>query len=314
MSAMHVISASRRTDIPAFYTPWLLRRLEAGHVRVPNPFNLRQVTTVDLRAHKVACLVFWTKDPRPLLPHLTWMERSGHRFIFHVSLTGLPPSLQPHVPPAAAIVEAIAELSRRIGALRVVWRFDPILLSSLTPEDRVLRTFAALAEVLEGRVAHVAISFARYYRQVRTRLRRAHPDAEFLDLEGLAACDSHARIGALTTALCETAASRGMSLFSCAEPLDLSPYGVRPSACIDPGRLNSLFGLPLSTRKDPGQRPECRCMRSIDIGIYGTCPHRCLYCYARTDAALARGERHDPCASRLLGDDCDEAGTQPRLF
>jgi hypothetical protein len=315
MSAMHVISASRRTDIPAFYTPWLLRRLAAGYVRVPNPFNSRQISTIDLKAANVACLVFWTKDPRPLLPHLIQMEQSGYRFIFHVTLTGLPSALEPDVPPWTEIAEAVRTLSCRIGAERIVWRYDPVLISCLTPEDRLRRNFSEISQALEGQVRRVTISFARYYRQVQRRLRLHYPEIDFLDLARLSAAESLARIGPLAAELSAVAASRGMEIVSCAEPLDLSPFGVSPAPCIDADHLRSLFGLSLSPRKDPGQRPECGCIRTVDIGIYGTCRHRCLYCYARSDAALVRGERHDPCSARLIGEDPGMEGpSQASLF
>ncbi len=311
---MHVISASRRTDIPAFYAPWLLRRLEAGHVRVPNPFNPRQISTVDLRPEKVAAVVFWTKDPRPLLPHLRNMERRGYRFIFHVTITGLPPALEPGVPAGREIAEAVAALCGVIGPQRIVWRFDPIVLSTLTPDDRLVHTFDALAKSLQGKIRRVAVSFARYYRQVHPRLRRSAAGAAFVDLDRLDPARRIERIAGVTEGICAAAAAHGIEVVSCAETLELSPFGVRAAPCIDAAHLGTLFGLDLSPRKDPGQRAECGCMRSIDIGIYGTCRHRCLYCYARADAALVRGERHDPFGARLIGEDDAEDGAQPRLF
>ncbi|WP_305042818.1 DUF1848 domain-containing protein [Geoalkalibacter sp.] len=299
---MHIISASRRTDIPAFYTPWLLNRLDAGFVLVPNPFNPRQIRRVNLRPEAVACLVLWTKDPRPLLSHVADLDRRGYPSLFHVTLTGLPSVLEPRVPPAADILAAVDSLARLIGPRRLIWRFDPIILSRLTPPERILATFGELADALRGRVSHCVISFARFYRQVQGRLKGALSGAE-LDFFDPARHDPDlalARLAPLAAALAREGARRGLEVRSCAEPLDFSPCGIRPAACIDAELIGELRGLRLSARKDAGQRGACRCARSIDIGIYGTCRHGCLYCYARGDEALARGRRHDPEGEMLL--------------
>lgn len=314
MPSMQIVSASRRTDIPAFYTPWLMERLRAGFVRVPNPFNPRRISTVDLRPEQVAALILWTKDPRPLLPHLEELQGRGYRTLFHVTLTGLPRTLEPQVPPADAVAAAVRQLSHRIGPGRVVWRFDPILLSPLTPQEKILTAFAELAASLQGAVGQVTVSFARPYRQVLPRLRRAAAEGfAFPDLTQLPPDAALARIGPLAAAMAETAARRGIAVFSCAERLDLAPFGIRPGACIDSALIKEQFGLDLLPRKDPGQRPECRCLRSIDIGIYGTCGHRCLYCYARGDSLLTRGVRHDPQGTMLIGGE-EEEEHQPGLF
>ncbi|MDO3378571.1 DUF1848 domain-containing protein [Geoalkalibacter halelectricus] len=296
---MHIISASRRTDIPAFYTPWLLERLRAGHVEVPNPFNPHQVRRVDLRPQAVAGIVFWSKDPRPLLPHVADLDRRGYTSLFHITLTALPAPLEPRVPPPEEILAAVEELADKIGPQRLIWRFDPIVLSSLTPEERIISAFASLAEALQGKVRHCVISFARYYRQVQARLRRA-PALEVFDPDRHDAAEALKRLGPLAAALAREGARRDLEVVSCAEPLDLSPFGVRPAACIDAALLGELFGVDLPRRKDGGQRLACRCSKSIDIGIYGTCRHGCLYCYARGDSALTRGLHHDPRATRLV--------------
>lgn len=304
---MQIVSASRRTDIPAFYAPWLMSRLRAGYAKVPNPFNPRQIATVDLRPERVAALFLWSKDPRPLLPHLEELESRGYRTVFHVTATALPRPLEPRVPPAASVVAAMREISRRIGPGRVVWRFDPLLLSSATPPETILCAFSRLAAALEGDVRQVMVSFARPYRQVLPRLRRAGArEYDFSDLDRLPAGEALSRVAPLACALAQEASRRGMAVFSCAGRLDLSPQGIRPGACIDPVLLREELGLDLLPRKDPGQRPECRCLRSIDIGIYGTCRHGCLYCYARGDSALGREKRHDPQGEMLLGEKSGE--------
>lgn len=311
---MQIVSASRRTDIPAFYTPWLLARLRAGSARVPNPFNPRQISTVDLRPEHVAALFFWTKDPRPLLPHLQELENRGYRTVFHITVTGLPRALEPHVPPADAVAAAVREISRRIGPGRVVWRFDPVLLSPLTPQGEIVSSFGVLSSALEGAVRQVTVSFARPYRQVLSRLRRCGARGfDFPDLAQLPPEEALARVSPVASLLAEMAARRGMPVFSCAERLDLTPWGIRRGACIDGTLVREEFGLDLPPRKDPGQRPECRCLRSLDIGMYGSCRHGCLYCYARGDSALRQGKVHDPKGAALMGG-YEEEARQPGLF
>ncbi len=301
---MKIISASRRTDIPAFYAPWFMNRIRAGYVRVRNPFNYHQVSTVGLLPRQVACILFWTKDPRPLFPHLEELESLGHRFLFHVTITGMPDLLEPSVPPPGEIADAVRELAGRVGSDRIVWRFDPILLSDRTPEATTLENFSRLSESLQGSLRRVTVSFARYYRQIKPRLRRAGID--WLDTSEMGPEDARSRIGPLANSLAETAVARGMEIVSCAAPIDLSPFGIHPGACIDSHLLRRIFGISFDDRKDPGQRPECRCIPSIDIGAYGSCRHDCLYCYASRGHGLQNRAVHDPGSPFLLGKDAGE--------
>lgn len=311
---MRIVSVSRRTDIPALYTSWFLNRIRAGYVQVRNPRNPRQLSTVSLLPHRVACLVFWTKDPRPMLPHLAELDARGFRYYFHVTLTGLPRLFEPGVPEAAESIAAIREISRRLGRNRVIWRFDPIILSDLTPDERIIETFAGLCGALRGHVGRVAVSFARYYRQVKVRVQQAAGGFEAEDLAGRKPEEVSERVGPLAEALARRAAQSEMAIYACAEKIDLSPFGVQPGCCIDGGLIREIFGLSLAGGKDRGQRPECGCHPSVDIGAYGTCRHGCLYCYAGADRALAQGLRHDPDHPLLLRELFGEESRQTPLF
>jgi hypothetical protein len=294
---MNVVSVSRRTDIPAFYSTWFMNRVRTGFAKVENAFNPRQVSTVPLAPDQVACFVFCTKDPRPLLPHLDELDRRGYHYLFQVTVTGLPQLFEPQVPAPREIVAAIREISRRIGPRAVVWRFDPIVISELTPPDRLVERFAELAAGLQGNVHRVIVSFMRPYRSATGRIGRSEArkaGVRFLDADEIMTTG-----GPLAARLREIAERNGMEIFSCAERADLAPFGVRPGACIDGSLIREIFGIALPGKKDQGQRPECGCIRSLDIGAYGTCPHRCLYCYASTDTRL-RSRRHDPDGEALL--------------
>jgi hypothetical protein len=306
-----IVSVSRRTDIPAFYADWFMNRVRAGFALVRNPFNARQVSTVALTPAEVACLVFWTRDPRPLLPYLDELDARGLRYYFQVTLTGLPRAWEPAAPTATEIVPALHALARHIGPERVLWRFDPLVLAADLPVMRTAAVFAALAAELEGAVGRVTVSFLRGYRQVRGRL-RALPGG-WRDWDALPEAEWTDTARPLVESLAAGAAARGMELGVCAEPRDLTAWGLPPAACIDAGLIGRLFGIELPAVKDRNQRMECRCAPSIDIGAYGSCRHGCRYCYAGGDAALVRGERHHPDQPLLLGALPDPSGLAPNI-
>jgi hypothetical protein len=294
-----IISASRRTDIPALYMPWLLRRLEEGHALVRNPFNPRQVSRIDLRPEAVDILVLWTRDPAAALPALPRIEALGHRFLLLVTCTGYPEVLEPQAPRAPEVIAACRAIGERFGRERLAWRYDPILFSDLTPPSWHLERFASLCRGFAPCVDRVIISFADFYRSVRralTALSRRH---------GIRFTDPHdhpEQSRALAARLAAVAREHGLRLQSCAEKLDLDPKLVPPGACIDPGQISRILGRPFTAPKDPHQRRLCRCAASRDLGAYDTCTHGCAYCYANhgIERATANRRRHDPENPALL--------------
>ncbi len=307
---MRVVSVSRRTDIPAFYSQWLINRIRAGYACSRNPFNPRQISTVILQPDKVACLVFWSKDPGPLLPHLDELIQRRFRMLFHITITALPESLEPHVPASNMVCHAVRQLAKRLGPEKLIWRFDPIVLGRDFSVEQTLERFDRLAAELVGAVQSVRISFLQRYAQVTARLRNI---SGIDDLDALAPHGEVPNLVADTAAgLAEIAEKHGLNIFSCAERFDLAPRGIAPGRCLDPELFQRLFDLRLDPRKDPGQRPACGCMRSVDLGMYGTCRHGCLYCYAATDRALGAAV-HDPESPLLFGQLPEEKG-QGELF
>lgn len=285
-----VVSASRRTDIPAHYAEWLIRRLRAGFCEVPNPYRPDQVGRVSLLPEDAEVLVLWTRNAAPLLPHLGEMERMGHRFYFQYTVLAYPPLLDPGTPPPERSAETVKALAAALGPERVVWRYDPIVLGPGTDLAFHREAFARVAARLEGSVRHCVVSLLDDYRKTRERMRETPtwpaggPEAD-----------------ALLTELARTAAEHGMEIRSCAEPRDLSALGIRPGRCVDPEYIERVFGIAVSRRKDPSQREACGCAASRDIGAYDTCPAGCRYCYATADFARAREalRRHDPDAPAL---------------
>lgn len=288
-----IISASRRTDIPAFYTPWLMNRLRAGICQVANPFNPAQATEVSLRAEDVEAIVFWTRDPRPLLPHLNELDARGYRYYFQFTLTGYPACLEPGLPGQAEVIHAFQSLAAHIGAERVIWRYDPILLSNITDPAFHLSHFAELCEALSPHTRRVVVSLLDPYAKNRRRLQKLAADGVQIQETG----EIDAPLAELLRGLAAMAQRHGLEIVSCAEPLDLMPFGIAPGKCIDAAYIRRVLGVAVSQAKDPSQRAACGCAPSKDIGAYDTCRHGCVYCYATQSAR--RAARHDPERSSL---------------
>lgn len=288
-----IVSASYRTDIPAFYARWFLNRLAAGFCRVASPYGGASYE-VSLRPGEVEGFVFWTRNLAPLAPHLAAVAGRAP-FVVQFTVTGYPRALERAVGAAAESCAQIHALRRGFGPRAAVWRYDPVVVSSLTPPAWHLANFAALATALRGAVDEVVLSFAAPYRKTRRNLDRAArqhgfawrdpPDEEKRELA--------ARLAAL-------AAEQGMALSLCAQPDYVAP-GTAAARCVDAARLSDVAGRPIAA-PEKGNRPGCRCARSRDIGAYDTCPHGCVYCYAvaSREGALARRRAHDPDASILV--------------
>lgn len=284
-----IVSASRATDIPAFHAEWFMARLRAGYVQWRNPFNSSQMQYVSFS--KTRAIVFWSKNPAPLLPHLSEIDALGINYYFQFTLNDYEAEgLEPYVPPLAERIETFRQLAARIGPERVVWRFDPLILTSSVTSEMLLDRIERLAGMLLGCTRRLVISFAdiECYRAVRLRLSRMDAGArEFAPEE----------MDEFAARLVERNKDWGLELSACAEDSELA--GITKSRCIDGHLLASCFGddaelmeflgggtlfrgdAPVSAAlKHQGQRKACGCIVSKDIGAYGTCQHGCLYCYA----------------------------------
>lgn len=272
-----IVSASYRTDIPAFYAPWFAERLRDGQVQVRNPYG-GSPYRVSLDPNDVTGYVFWTRNSAPFADCLTQVAAQAVPFMLHYTLTGYPRALEERVPGVEAGIAQIKALARRFGPRAVVWRYDPVLLTSLTPADFHRRQVAALSAALKGAVDEVCLSFAQIYRKTRGNLDRAAARHEFTWRDpGLEEKQS------LLTELSAIAAEQGIAARLCTQP-DIALPAAR---CIDLERLSDLAGRPLAGRQK-GNRPGCLCAESRDIGAYDTCPHGCVYCYAVRDRKRAQ--------------------------
>jgi hypothetical protein len=294
-----IISASRRTDIPAFYAEWLVNRLRAGFCTVPNPYNPSQVARVSLLPQDVAVIVFWTRQPRPLFPYLDELDRRGYRYYFQYTLLDNPRPIDPASPPFENAVHAFRELADRLGPGKVIWRYDPIVLTAGTGVAFHLEAYRRIARALEGATHHSVISLMDRYPKANRRMDQLA--ARGFQLLEPPASDQAVR--ELLPALVQVATEYGLQVSSCAEPLDLQPYGVCPGKCVDPDYIRQVFNLQVDPHKDPSQRPACGCAVSKDIGMYDTCLFGCQYCYATRSFELAqrRHAGHDPRSPSLIG-------------
>jgi hypothetical protein len=270
-----VVSASRRTDVPAFHAEWLLTRIRDGAVDVPNPRNPRQVRRVDLTPDAVDAFVFWTKNPLPLMEYLDALAAFPYYFLFTLNSYG--PDVEPGVPPLAQRIDAFLRLSDRLGPGRVVWRYDPVLLSDRYTTAFNVAGFAALASRLSGATDACILSFLDEYGRIRKGLRAG----------GLHTADEE-EIRAIAAGFAASGRRHALALSTCAEAVDLSAFGIGHARCIDPERIRRISGRVVPSGKDPAQRPACGCAPSVDIGTYGTCRHGCVYCYAARDQAPPR--------------------------
>ncbi|NQW11618.1 MAG: DUF1848 domain-containing protein [Alphaproteobacteria bacterium] len=278
-----IVSASYKTDIPAFYRFWFEARLADGVARAINPWGGRMFE-VPLDRASVDGFVFWTRNVEPFLPTLDRLHADGWPFVVQMTITGYPRSLERSVIDIDRAVGQIWTLAKRFGKRSVVWRYDPVLITEATPaafhRDRVDRLAAALV----GAVDEATLSFATIYRKTRANLDRA----------GLAwrdPCSDEKRT--LLSELAERLASHGLRPTLCSQP-KLLVDGLEGAACIDADRLSDVAGRPISSRIK-GNRPGCLCAESRDIGAYDTCPHGCLYCYAvsRPETAKQKHQAHD---------------------
>jgi hypothetical protein len=294
-----IISASRRTDIPALYSQWFMNRVSAGWCAVRNPRNAGQVSRVSLAPEDVDCIVFWSKNPAPMLPHLDELDRRRLRYYFQYSLNDYPGELEPGVPPLDRRVRTFLDLAGHVGPLRLIWRYDPVIISSRTPADFHSERFARIAGELRGATRRVMLSVLDFYRKTDRRLTQLEQEGFLFDRQAASSADTIE----LLRHLAAIARGHDMEVFTCAEGGTLNETGIPPGRCIDEQLLNTLWGLNLRYVKDPAQRELCLCMLSKDIGMNNTCIHGCPYCYATGNQALAqrRHQEHDPGSTCIWG-------------
>ena len=300
-----IISASRRTDIPAYYSEWFVNRIKAGYVLVRNPRNPGQVSKINLTPDVTRGIVFWTKNPANMIEHLPRLTH--YMYYFQFTLTPYGRDIEPNLPSKVdELLQIFNQLSTIIGSNRIIWRYDPILINEKYTMDYHLRAFETIAKSLSGSAKKVIISFIdTHYRNVKNNLK-------VLKLKNF---EDEQKVE-LIRKLVAIAEDYGFVMESCSGKIDLQHLGIKPARCIDYRLFEELLGYELKMSKDKNQRPECGCMSSIDIGAYNTCLHGCKYCYANYNQGIvARNyELHDSLSPLLIGDVTDEDKITTRVI
>jgi DNA repair photolyase len=283
-----IISASRRTDIPAFYSEWFMNRIRAGSAKVHHPFSRKEILA-SLKPEDVVAIVFWTKDFEPMLRHLDELEARGFNYLVHYTITGLGKNFEPRVPAPERSVEIFRKLSERLGPDRLLWRFDPIIFTEKIGEEETVARFKKLLENISGRAMRVYFSFAEMYARVRRQIKIYENERKDRVLGPEPAVKQR-----VSQTLAGLARAKGLGLYACCQP-ELAGSGADQASCIDAPLIAKLTGKNFEHKPSP-TRKSCGCYYSLDLGAYDTCPHLCWYCYANSHPLLVkkRSSAHRP--------------------
>lgn len=293
-----ILSVSRSTDIPSYYADWFYNRIREGFVCVRNPFSPRQISRIPISPEAVDCIVFWTKNPAPMLSRLG--ELADYHYYFQFTLTGYGRDAEPGISDKRKVmIPVFQELSRIIGSDRVIWRYDPIFITPKYTEDYHVRAFSAIAGALKGYTNNVVISFIDLYKKTRRNM-------QGLQLSSI----KQEQMLRIAEKMALTAQHCGMEIVSCSQKVSLEAAGVKAGSCISRRQIEQILGCKLKGKKDRNQRAECGCLESMDIGAYHTCRSGCRYCYAgdSQESVQKTAGLYDPEASVLCSQICEAAG------
>lgn len=279
-----ILNISGRTDIVAFYMPWLVNRFKEGFVDVRNPFYPKQVSRIFFE--DVDAYMFCTKNPLPIIDYLYEIKKP---ILFHITLTPYKSDIEPGVIPKGKIIEGVKKISEKIGKDNIYVRYDPVFLSNKYNINYHLKAFENMCELLDGYVSHIIISFIDDYKNVRKNM-------PVLQLKNFTEND-YELIGKNFS---KSAKKHGMSVQTCFENRTLEEYGFIKQDCLNKELARKLTG---KIRFKKWQARGCNCVETVDIGVYNTCMHYCKYCYANfdEDVILKNRKKHDINSSLLIG-------------
>lgn len=283
-----IINTGCRTDIPAYFSEWFFNRIKDGYVYVRNPYYQNQVMKYKLTTDVVDCLAFCTKNPEPILPRIH--ELDAFRQFWFVTITPYGKEIEPNVPPKENVMEYFRKLSTIIGTEKIGWRYDPIFITSKYTIESHIESFEKMASVLAGYTHDCVISFIDLYEKTK----RNFPEVK--EVTGEERCKigkEFVRIGK----------KYDIQIKTCVEGQELSKYGVDCSGCMTKPVIERAIGRSLKVHNKKSIRGSCNCLLGNDIGVYNTCCHGCVYCYANYDQKTVRDnmKKHDPNSSFLIG-------------
>ena len=286
-----ILSVSRRTDIPNYYSEWFFNRLKDGFLYVRNPMNFHQISEIKISPDVVDCIVFWTKNPLPMMERLDELE--AYNYYFQFTLTGYGNDVERNLPnKKTSVIPIFQELSNKIGKEKVVWRYDPIFFSNRYNVQYHLKAFRSIAEALSGYTEKCVISFLDIYPKNKK------------NMDNLLSYDlSDSELREFAKELSNIAKENHIKIGSCAEKVDLDEYGIIHNSCIDKELIEKIIGCKLKINKDKNQRIECGCVESVEVGTYNTCKNGCVYCYANYSAKSVESnfQKYDTLSPLLCG-------------
>lgn len=287
-----ILSVSRRTDIPAFYSTWFMNRIKSGFVMVRNPFNHKQISKISLNPEYIDCIVFWTKNAQPIMKYLDEIS-NNYLFYFQYTLNAYDRDIEPSADSLENRLEIIKQLSSKIGKEKVIWRYDPILISDKYTVNWHISQFEKISNELSNYVETCVFSFLDIYDKIIKNIYSINGKAP-----------SYEEKMYISKKFSQIAEANNIKLKTCSEDIELSKYNIRPSCCIDPILIGKLLNCEIKTKKDSNQRQTCGCVESIDIGEYNTCLNGCLYCYANYsyNSVIQNCKKHDVNSPLLIGD------------
>ncbi|WPX08766.1 DUF1848 domain-containing protein [Anaerocellum danielii] len=282
-----IISASRRTDIPAFFGDWFINRIKEGFTMYRNPMRPTQVFAVSLLPEDVDAIVFWTKNPKNFLNKLRYLDGYTYYFLFTVTPYGK--DIEPGIPSKDEVIQTFIELSNIIGKKRVIWRYDPIIVNDKMPLSSHKEKFEELCEKLSPYTQKCIISYVEFYSKLADKLNK-------INAKGLSAEELYNVFSEIS----KIGKKYNLSVETCAQKLPVEELGLKKAQCVDGDLINELkrekgFGNDIKYKKDKNQRKECGCVQSVDIGMFNTCRHFCIYCYANhgKDSIIKNAQKYD---------------------
>jgi DNA repair photolyase len=322
-----IVSASRSTDVPAFYADWFINRLKAGYIKWKNPFS---GVPLYVSFKKTRIIVFWSKNPKQIIKHLDYIDETGINYYFQFTLNDYEKEgLEKKVGTVDKRIDTFIELSEKIGKEKVIWRFDPYILTDELGVDELLKRTEYIGDKLKNYTEKLVFSFAdiQIYKKVQKNMQNA--SVKYIEF-------TEKSMNEIAEGLMKLNKNWEFEIGTCAEKIDLDKFGIIHNKCIDDELMVKLFSkdkalmefigyemeeyqtsifdngktnnqrYKYKIKKDKGQRELCGCIMSKDIGQYNTCPHECIYCYANTSIETAKRnyERHklNPNSETIIGE------------
>lgn len=288
-----IISASRATDIPAFYSDWFFKRLNAGYVKWHNPFNRKDFY---ISFQNTKFIVFWSKNPAPLLPYIKQLKNKKIGYYIQFTLNNYDEdAIEPNIPKLKQRIDIYKKIVDELGPDRVVWRFDPMLLTERIGIDELISKISKIGDELYGYTNKLVYSYAdiKTYKKVSRNLK--FYNIKYIEWDSMSMLEFAKKLSELNKS------NWKYKISTCSEDIDLDEYGISHNHCIDPDLITILSPDDIelqnylhSAKRDTGQRKSCGCIISKDIGQYNTCPHLCRYCYANSseNSIIANYKKH----------------------